>query len=178
MDKLFQYRLSKIQKSEIAQNLLDIMQKDAIIKAETRTFVTNWIRTGPEEKRKAFFDVWEIVLREYLPDTRPVLFRSCDRIGKKGKISSFTGRLECARRFHDENNYLIICDTKDALELDEKFYMPGEYKHTFYPLANVLKRAKASDGWGFSSRLLDDFIGEDEYIMKIDPDNSHILKWM
>ncbi|WP_228520584.1 hypothetical protein [Flavobacterium sp. CSZ] len=69
----------------MAQNLLDIMQKDAIIKAETRTFVTNWIRTGPKEKRKAFFDVWETVLREYLPDTRPVLFRTSDRIGKKAK---------------------------------------------------------------------------------------------
>lgn len=178
MEKLFQCRLSKKQKSEIAQNLLDIIQKDAIINPEARTFVTNWIRTGPEEKRKAFFDVWEIVLREYLPDTRPILFRTCDRIGKKGKISSFTGRLECARRFNDVDNFLIICDTKDALELDEKFNKPGEYKRTFYPLANVLKRAKASDGWGFSSKLLDDFIGEDEYIMRIDPDYSHSFKWM
>lgn len=178
MDKVFQYRLSKNQKNEIAQNLIDILLKGAVITPQTKTFVANWILTGREEKGKAFYDVWEIVLREYLPDTRPILFRTCDRISKARKISSFTGRLECARRFNGDDDYLIICDTKETLEFEERFYKPGGYKHTFYPLVTVLKKAKDSDGWGFSERLLNNYIGEDEYIMRINPDNSYICKWM
>lgn len=47
----FQYRLSKNQKSEIAQNLIEILQKDAKIAEQTITFISNWILTGPEEKK-------------------------------------------------------------------------------------------------------------------------------
>lgn len=50
MDKKFQYRLSKDMKSEIAQNLIDILKEDATITKETRRFIGNWILTGPEEK--------------------------------------------------------------------------------------------------------------------------------
>ncbi|WP_206601048.1 hypothetical protein [Christiangramia flava] len=113
----FQYRLSKNQKSEIAQNLIEILQKDAKIAEQTITFISNWILTGPEEKRKAFFDVWDIVLKNYLPTTRPILFRSCERISKRNKITSFTGRLESAKRFSEGTGALIICDTKKALDL-------------------------------------------------------------
>ncbi|MGJ8667545.1 MAG: hypothetical protein ACSHW7_14335 [Patiriisocius sp.] len=58
MNSNFQYRLSENQKEEIAQNLIEILQNDADIANETRTFISNWILTGPEEKRKAFYDVW------------------------------------------------------------------------------------------------------------------------
>jgi hypothetical protein len=178
MDDRFQYRLSKDKKSEIAQNLIDILQKDANITEQTRMFIGNWILTGPDEKRKAFFDVWDIVLNNYLPITRPILFRTCERITKKGKIASFTGRLECARRFSDGRGYLIICDTKEILESEEKFYKPGEYKHTFYPLVSVLIKAKYSGGCGFSERILDDYIGEDEYIMRINLGDMHSFRWI
>src|SRR5690606_16973621 len=157
----FQYRLSKDQKSEIAQNLIDILQKDANIAEQTRKFIGNWVLTGPDEKRKAFFDVWDIVLKNYLPTTRPILFRACERVSKKEKIASFTGRLECARRFSEGRGSLVICDTKETLEFEEKFYTPGEYKHTFYPLVSVLVKARNSGGCGFSERFLDDYIGED-----------------
>ncbi len=178
MSSTFQYRLSKIQKSEIAQNLIDILQSDATITKQARGFIVNWIRTDGTEKRKAFFDVWDIVLKNYLPTTRPILFRTCGRIGKDGKIASFTGRLECARRFSEGKGFLIICDTKEMLDFEEEFYKPGEYEHTFYPLVTVLLKAKQAGGWGFYERTLNDFIGEDEYIMRIKTGHMYTLKWM
>jgi len=178
MDDNFQYRLSENQKNEIAQNLIDILQKDVEITKLTKEFISNWILTVGDEKRKAFFDVWDIVLKNYLPITRPVLFRACKRIGKKEKIASFTGRLECARRFSEGKGYLIICETRETLQLDERFHKPGTYKHTFYPLIDVLKKAKNSVGWGFSKWLLDNYMGEDEYIMRTDLENTHSFKWV
>lgn len=178
MNDKFQYRLSDNQKTEIAQNLIDILQKDSKIDEQTTTFIGNWILTDGSEKRKAFFDVWDIVLKNYLPQTRPILFRACDRISKNGKIASFTGRLECARRFSKGRGSLIICDTKEMLQFEEQLYKCGQYRHTFYPLVNVLEKAKASGGCGFSERLLDDYIGEDEYIMRVDLVNMHSFKWI
>jgi len=177
MEQKFQYRLSKEEKNEIAQNLIDIMQKNANINRQTVAFIGNWILTGPDEKRKAFFDVWEIVLKNFLPTTRPILFRACKRISKDGKIASFTGRLECAREFSKGKGSLIICDTNEILKFEEEFYELGEYKHTFYPLSSVLKKAKKSGGCGFSERLLNNYTGEDEYIMRIDLENMQTFKW-
>lgn len=178
MDDKFQYRLSEIQKAEIAQNLIDILQKGSEITDQTRRFIINWCRTDASEKRKAFFDVWEIVLKNYLPATRPVLFRACGRIGKNGKIASFTGRLECAWRFSRGKGSLISCDTKEALLLEEQYYQPGQYRHTFYPLVHVLENARDSGGWGFTERFLNEFIGEDEYIMRVDLGNMYSFKWI
>lgn len=178
MSDKFQYRLSTNQKREIAQNLIDVLQKDMMISKQASTFIGNWILTDGSDKRKAFFDVWDIVLKNYMPTTRPVLFRACGRVHKNEKIASFTGRLECARRFSENRGSLIICDTKESLEHEGKFYTVGEYKHTFYPLVSVLKKARDAGGWGFSQRLLNDYIGEDEYIMRITLGNMHCLKWM
>lgn len=178
MNNKFQYRLSKNQKNEIAQNLIEILQNDADIANETRTFISNWILTGPEEKRKAFYDVWDIVLKNYLPATRPILFRSCERISKINKITSFTGRLECAKRFSQGKGVLIICDTKQSLKFEEEFYKAGNYIHTFYPLVSVLTKARNSGGCGFSERILNNYIGEDEYIMRFDSENMHSLRWI
>lgn len=178
MNNKFQYRLSKNQKNEIALNLIEILQKEADIANQTRIFISNWILTGPEEKRKAFYDVWNIVLKNYLPTTRPILFRSCERISKTNKITSFTGRLECAKRFSQGKGVLIICDTKESLKFEDEFYKPGNYVHTFYPLVSVLKKAKNSGGCGFSERILNNFIGEDEYIMRHDSENMSSLRWI
>lgn len=178
MTEKFQYRLSKNQKSEIAQNLIDILQNNATITRQAQAFISNWILTDGEGKRKAFFDVWDIVLKNYMPATRPILFRTSGRIRKGEKIASFTGRLECARRFSNGKSSLIICDTKEMLELEEEFYKPGEYKHTFYPLVTVLQKAKEGGGWGFSESLLNRYVGEDEYIMRINLGHMSILKWL
>nr|WP_294859000.1 hypothetical protein [uncultured Fluviicola sp.] len=177
MSNGFQYRLSKNQKGEIAQNLIDILQKDANITGLTRTFIYNWIRTSSKEKRKAFFDVWDIVLKNYLPTERPILFRSCSRISKKDKIASFTGRLECARKIGKGRGNLIICDTNENLEFEETLFKPGEYKNSFYPLVNVLKKAKNSGGCGFPEGIFD-YIGEDEYIMRIIPTKINRFRWI
>jgi len=178
MDDNLQYRLSKKMKAEIAQNLIDILQNDAEITPQAKSFIYNWIRTDHEGKRKAFFDVWDIVLKKYLPTTRPILFRSCNRISKNGKIASFTGRLECARKISKCQGALIICDTKESLQFDERYNSVGEYKRTFYPLVDVLRKDKAYGKYGFSERMLDEYIGEDEYIMKIDLENMFSFRWM
>lgn len=177
MNDKFQYRLSQVEKMEIAQNLIDILCKNAEITDHTVTFIGNWILTGSDEKRKAFFDVWDIVLKNYMPSSRPILFRSCKR-PNDGKIASFTDRLECAKRFSGGNGSLIICDTQEILRNEEYLYKPGQYKHTFYPLVKVLEMAKASGGAGFSERLLRDYTGEREYIMRVDIVNMENLKWV
>ena len=176
MNDTFQYRLTKSKKIEIAENLIEILQKDAEIKPQTSTFISNWILTTSDEKRKAFFDVWEIVLNNYLPSERPILFRSCQRVSKKNKIASFTGRLECAKRFSGGKGTLIICDTNETLKFEE-FSNSDNYTKSFYPLFSVLIKAKNSGGSGFSERILNDYIGENEYIMKVDMENMQGLKW-
>lgn len=50
MDEKFQYRLSENQKEEIAQNLIDILQKGSEITNQTRVFIINWCRTDASEK--------------------------------------------------------------------------------------------------------------------------------
>jgi hypothetical protein len=105
------------------------------------------------------------------------LFRSYERVFENIKIVSFTGRLECAKRFSKGKGYLIICDTKEQLEFEDKFYKTGEYRNTFYPLVNVLVKARKSGGCGFSHEILGNYIGEDEYIMRINPNNCNSFKW-
>lgn len=172
------YRPSKDQKNHIARNLINILQKDEDITQLTRTFVSDWILTGPKEKRKAFFDVWDIVLKNYLPTTRPILFRACNRISKKSKIVSFTGRFECARKFSKNRGSLIICDTNQSLAFEEKFFQIGEYRHTFYPLVSVLAKARKNGGYGFTDNFLNTYIGEDEYIMRTNLGRMNRLRWV
>jgi len=177
VDNKFQYRLSNMQKAAIADNLIDIMQKDVDITSEAKGFIGNWILTNHDEKRKAVYDIWDLVLKNYLPTSRPILFRSCKRKNINGKIASFTGRLECARRFSNGTGSLLICDTGELLEFEAKFYKPGFYKHTFFPIVDLLKKAKKNGGWGFSETLLNTYIGEDEYIMRINHGYVHGFKW-
>lgn len=177
MGDKYQYRLTKIKKSEIAQNLIDILKKNAPMSKDTKRFVGDWILTGAGEKRKAFFDVWDIVLRSYLPTKRPILFRSCKSIRGSGRIASFTGKLECARRFSKHKGFLIVCDTKESLEFEKSFYKKGAYKHTFYPLSDVLRKAKDTGGSGFSYGQLE-YICEDEYIMRMDLGTMRAFKWI
>ena len=42
-----QYLLQKDQKHEIAQNLIDMLQKDATMTKQANIFIWNWILTGP-----------------------------------------------------------------------------------------------------------------------------------
>lgn len=172
----FSYRLSAYQKSNIAQNLIDVFEKGNGIEEPTARFIGNWILTGPNEKRKVFYDVWDIVLKNFMPITRPILFRSCSR-RSDDRIASFTGRIECARRFSGEKGLLLICDTAETLKYEQQFYKRGEYRHTFYPLSELLKKDDASEKHVFSEGLRHKYAGEDEYIMRIDIGRMNTLKW-
>jgi len=74
MEDKVQYRLSKDEKSQIAQNLIDFLQKDVNISEQSIVFICGWIRSDSDGKSKAYFDVWDIVLKNYLPTTRPSYF--------------------------------------------------------------------------------------------------------
>jgi len=193
----FNYRLSKRKKQEIAQNLIDILEKEQTPLKETVSFIGNWILTPRDEKVKAFYDVWELVLKNYMPKTSPILIRTISRKSKTEYIASFTNSAYCAEKFSrsfskkrtqelsngrtielDGNGkgYWVICDTKECLPSSEK--NKGKYRNTFYPLSEVLKKAKHKGGWGFSERLLSEYAGEDEYIMKIDFSVMQLLKYI
>lgn len=172
------YRLSKERKIAIAQNLIDILEKDVEISEDTVTFVHKWLTTGYDGKRKAFYDVWDIVLKTYLPTTRPILFRACGRISSNDKIASFTGRIQFASRYSRGIGVLVICDTRETLKYKEDFCKPGEYRYSFYPLTEVLIKWKAAGWSGLSKEFLSMYIEADEYIMRTNSGNMHNLKWM
>ena len=125
------YRLTAKQKEEVAQNLIDILDSNSEITALTRDFVYTWVRRPDGQgKEKAFSDVWDIVLKKYMPGTRPVLFRSCNRRSGNGKIESFTSSFDCAKRISEGKGALIICDTKESLRVDELRKSGEEYNST------------------------------------------------
>lgn len=172
----FKYRLSSVKKAEIAQNLIDVLECNVPIEKATVSFVSNWILTGPDEKGKAFYDVWDLVLKNYMPTTRPILFRSCSR-RTDGKIASFTGRLECARRFGGNRGFLLMCDTTEGLKLDMLFAKRGEYRNTFYPLSELIKRDIEAENHVFSDGMRRGYVGEDEYIMRVNLWRMCTFKW-
>lgn len=173
---IFNYSLTAKKKNEIAQNLIDIINKNIEPSEETKTFIGNWILSPRREKFKAYFDVWEIVLNKFLPKSNPILIRSISRKSKHEYIASFTNSAYSATRFSRGKGYWIICDTKDCLPTIRN--KQGNYRNTFYPLSDVLKKAKKCGGWGFSDRLLQQYAGEDEYIMKIDFSVMQLLKYI
>lgn len=172
------YRLNEFQKNNISQNLIDILDKDTNPSAETVTFICNWILTDRSEKFKAYYDVWDKVLKNFYPKGRPLLIRSISRKSRHEYIASFTKSAYAAERFGERKGYWIICDTKDALIYDVPIRTPGSYRSTFYPLSDVLKKAKENGGWGFSERFLNTYSREDEYIMKIDFSFMYLLKYI
>lgn len=172
------YRLSKNNKQENAENLIDILVKNVPPTKDTRIFIGNWILTDRSEKFKAYYDVWELVLANYYPESRPILFRAISRKSKSEYIASFTGSAYTAEKFSNDNGYWIVCDTKDTLMPEEPKHRKGNYRNTFYPLSEVLQKAKNNGGWGFSDRLLRNYSGENEYIMKIDFSVMQLLKFI
>ena len=172
------YRLTEIQKANISRNLIDILEKEICPSAETITFICNWTLTDRSEKFKAYYDVWDNVLKNFYPQTRPLLIRSISRKSKHEYIASFTNSVFSAERFGERKGYWIICETKDCLLSDIPIHQPGSYRNTFYPLSDVLKKAKDKGGWGFSERFLNTYSGEDEYIMKIDFSFMYLLKYV
>jgi hypothetical protein len=178
MTKELSYRLSKERKIAIAQNLIDILEKDVDISEDTVTFIHKWLTTGSDGKRKAFYDIWDMVLKNYLPNTRPILFRACGRISNSDKIASFTVRIQFASRYSRGIGVLVICDTRETLKFKEDFGRPGEYRHSFYPLTEVLIKWKAAGWSGLSKEFLNMYIEADEYIMRINWGNMYGSRWV
>ena len=99
------YSLTASVKEEIAQNLIDIIDKDTLPTIDTRRFICNWVTTGRSEKFKAYYDVWEIVLKNFIPKTQPILIRSIDRKSKLEYIASFTNTAYSAVRFGNRKTF-------------------------------------------------------------------------
>lgn len=172
------YRLSQEQKENISGNLVAFMESKEDLSQDSADFIIMWIKTGSEEKTKAFYDVWDIVLKNYIPQTRPVLFRSCTRI-IDDKIVSFTGSIYCAHRFSKGKGLLLICDTNDVL-LSVSYgngLKRGEYQNTFFPIAELLKKEAKSAKPKFHERTISEFSKEDEYIMRVNLCGMYPCKW-
>lgn len=145
---------TKSEKESIVRNLVEIFEKDSAINDNAKRFIANWILSSGQQKRNVYFDIWEEVLNSYLPKTRPVLFRSTPRVYKNDCISSFTSSLNCADKFTDNKGYLIVCDTEKYLKNQEEIYkFKSHYEKSFYPIFELLVKAKENGGWGFSNHF-------------------------
>lgn len=169
------HKLSQEQKISISRNLVAFMEADEELSQETATFISNWILTDAKEKTKAYYDIWDLVLKNYMPVTRPLLFRSCSR-RENGKIASFTGRIYCAREFSEGKGFLLICNTEEMLQFP-KVQKCGEYEHTFFPISELLKKESQSSNCKFSERFISNYVNEDEYIMRINLNWIYSCKW-
>lgn len=168
------FRASQKTKERIANSIIDFMNGKSPLLPEVKTFIVNWVMTGPEEKSKAYFDIWAIVLKNYLPEERPVLFRSCTRLSKR-PIQCFTGRIRCAERFSDgHGGHVLVCDTKEYLQFETE---DTEHKHSFFSVYDLVRRDLASENPQFTQKFYDDYSGEDEYIVCVDLDWMYDLKW-
>lgn len=166
-------RLSNHEKLLISTNLVAFMQSEDNLLEESAAFIANWILTVANEKPKAYFDVWDVVLKNYMPTARPILFRSCKR-RENGRIASYTGNISCARKFSEGKGFLLICDTM-RLILDRQ--VKGQYDYTFFPISELLKKEAKSVDCKFSESLIDNYSGEDEYVMRTNLNWIHSCKW-
>ena len=161
-------------KERIANNIVGFMNGDSLLLPETKEFVVEWVMTGPEEKSKAFFDVWAIVLKRYLPKERPILFRSCMRVSRR-PIQSFTASIRCAEKFSENHKgHVLVCDTKEYLQFEVE---GAEHKRSFFPVYDLVRRDLASETPQFTQHFYDRYYGEDEYIVSVDLNWMYDLKW-
>lgn len=171
-----QYSLTQEEKEEIAQNLIDIVSNNKVITAKTKSFVIEWCYSGPEEKVQDLYDVWDIVLKNYMPETRPILLRS-SKSHYNGEIASFSGSIMFIKRYYEKGVFLLVCDTKESTLNFPNEDKPGNYQYSFFPLFKVLEIAKESGGWGFNKCTFD-YIGEQEYIVRTSKVFVTSFKWI
>ena len=170
------YRLSKRLKEEIATNMVAFMVDDTPLLKESISFIYNWV-SQPEGvgRSKGYYDVWDIVLRNYLPKERPTLFRSCKRLSNR-PIQSFTGKIYTAERFSDgHTGHLLICDTKEYLQSENE--TAEEHKRSFFSLYQCVEKAMTTTETCFSEYFYVMCKKEDEYIVRVNQDWLYDLKW-
>lgn len=90
--------MKQIDKINIEKCLIEAIEIGVAADNKSHKFVVDCICSGPEEKNKDMYDVWDVELKNYYPKDRPVLFRATDYIND-GKIESYTGRLDVAKIF-------------------------------------------------------------------------------
>lgn len=171
----FLYRANFSTKEMIADNLIAFMIDDTPLLQETISFVHNWVMSDKAEKTKAYYDVWDIVLRKYLPVQRPILFRSCQRLSQRS-IQSFTGKIYAAERFSESRKgHLLICDTAEYLRFEDE--NSSEHERSFFPLCECIKKGYLYPAKYFTKSFYDEYKKEDEYIVRVNQNWLYDLRW-
>ena len=169
------YRINRSSREKIAYNIVDFMVNDTPLLQESVSFIYNWVISDGSEKTKAYYDVWDIVLKTYLPQERPILFRSCQRLSKRD-IQSFTGRIYTAERFSENHTgHLLICDTKEYLQFEDENAI--EHERSFFPLHQCIKKGTYCEKHFFRESFYEEYKKEDEYIVRVNQNWLYDLKW-
>lgn len=169
------FRTTNAKKQEIAKNIVSFMNDTDELSKDSVAFIGNWILTDPDENTKAYYDIWNLILDQYLPEERPVLFRSCLRVSSR-PIQSFTGRITAASRFSDgHKGHVLVCDTKEYMQYLE--FPHDNYIRNFFPLSALVDKDMQGPHPHFSTNLHEEFGCEDEYIVRVDLCYLYDLKW-
>lgn len=163
-------------KERIFKNLIAFMVEGTPLTRESRSFIYTWVRQPDGNGRsQSFYDVWDLVLQNYLPKERPILFRSCKRLSNR-PIQSFTGSVCVAERFSDGHiGHLLICDTKEYLHFEDE--TATEHNRSFFPLYQCVEKAMNNTEPCFSEYFYEMCKKEDEYIVRVNHDWLYDLKW-
>ena len=173
--KEFLYRMGSKNKRKIAENIVAFMTEDVPLLQESVSFICNWVMTDGAEKTRTYYDVWDLVLKIYLPPERPVLFRSCQRLSNR-EIQSFTGRIYTAERFSENHTgHLLICDTEEYLQFEDENAI--EHERSFFPLCECIKKGTYSPTPYFRESFYEEYKKEDEYIVRVKRNWLYDLKW-
>lgn len=112
----FLFRATEREKQSIADSIIGFMNDTCDLSKEAAGFISNWVLTVPDEKTKAYFDIWNKILDCYLPAERPILFRSCPRV-THNPIQSFSGSMLAVERFSEgHKGHILVCDTKEYMK--------------------------------------------------------------
>lgn len=169
-------RIGPKAKYRISQNIVAFMVGGTPLTRESKSFIYTWVRQPDGNGRsQSFCDVWELVLQNYLPEERPVLFRACTRPSNR-HIQSFTGTISSAQKLSRERpGHLLICDTKEYLYFENNATVP--HKRSFFPLRKCVEKAMNALDTGFSEDFCEMCKKEDEYIVCVNLDWMYDLKW-
>lgn len=150
-------------KKRIAKSLINGFVSMRPISKEASDFIREWCMTGNDGKPKDMYDIWEIVLKNHLPNQTPVLFRGCRYINS-GKIESYTTKIDCAEKFvRNKKYYLLIMDSRYFTALNTGLGI-GEYQHSYYPVFQLLRKEKLKNKSNFSKKFIEHYEREEECI--------------
>ena len=169
-------RISKKAKERIAKNIVSFMVDDTPLLQESASFIYCWVMQPDGLGRtKSYYDVWELVLKNYLPKERPVLFRSCKRLSNR-PIQSFTGSIYVAEKFSENRSgHLLICDTQDYLRFESE--NTKEHERSFFSVCECIKKGTYSEPSYFSKSFYEEYKKENEYIVRVNQNGLYNLKW-